>query len=926
MFAAPVSSAAPFVPPDQPHRDRAQDPGRNVVLRASAGTGKTRALTDRYLRLLECGARPRNILALTFTREAAREMKDRIFTKLKGPEARRRIGGSAPLAEVTISTIDAFTLGLIREFPLDAGVTPGARILDERAMPAVMQQAIDRVLSGRTGFDRGLLGELPLLLDKRPGTVGGMARRYLDKRLVWRPRFQEKAQAIARSGAAPAPTLAAALRPAAAACRRLAAAEGSDAIPLPVRIALSHVVADLRAGRPGACSALDVDTLTRWCRLDIRTVPRGFPKAWKRDYRAVKNCIRAFRPRWQRALNDRALPRVWRVFQAVEREYQRLKQERGVMDFDDLTETAIRLLREMGEFSDSRFRLESRYHHLLIDEFHDTSDAQWTLLRAIVEPWKSGAGLAAEEVVRTTGGRLSRPTIFVVGDPKQSIYRFRDARVEILSQAETLIAELAGADAGPRRRKPTLHLKFNFRSNRRLRRFVNRASRRIAAAPGGAAPGEAWAFRYEGADHFPEDPNPNHAEPGPDEPVLSVAVDRDHARVAERVAERVHLLLAEDRGDEREDRFGRRAAAAPEDIAILARANGRLGIYQRALEDRGIAAFALRGAGFFDAPEIRDLRAVLRFLGRPWSDLRAVEALRSRFFAVAGESLAELRRLGTSASPFADLLREGPGALPEGLAPAHADPLRMAAATTKEWVALASSLPPVRAVARILETFGYVERLRAGSGGAAFAGEQGAANIGKALRLLRAFERQGFATMERMAERFEGAAADGDSTAEPIQAAGAVQLLSIHAAKGLEYDHVFLVDCAAKTPPTTGIPRVVEHGTGRWSIALVDDAPGWKADDGGRGDAEERRCLYVAMTRARRSLSLSWVGMAGRYPLKKPRGLATYLPPSLFRDAMATLPGVDGDGGATGPIGWENETIEVLPPVASDPDAPAAAG
>ena len=164
------SSRAPF-PPDLEARRAAADPRRNVVLRASAGTGKTTVLTDRYVALVEAGTPPRNILALTFTRKAAQEMKDRIVGELGKAHRRQALAGRTDIAEVNISTLDAFTLGLIREFPLDAGVSPGVEVLDERSMPVVREEAIRRVLSGVTGFDRDVLGSLPLLLGRSRGEV-----------------------------------------------------------------------------------------------------------------------------------------------------------------------------------------------------------------------------------------------------------------------------------------------------------------------------------------------------------------------------------------------------------------------------------------------------------------------------------------------------------------------------------------------------------------------------------------------------------------------------------------------------------------------------------------------------------------------------------------------------------------------------------
>ncbi len=883
-------------PPDASARRAAADPSRNVVLRASAGTGKTTVLTDRYIRLVECGVPPRNILALTFTRKAAQEMKDRIVGELGTGDRRRALAGRTDVAEVNISTLDAFTLGLIREFPLDAAVSPGIEVLDERSMPVMQQQAIRRVFSGATGFDRETLGMLPLLLDRSRGQVEQAARTYLQRRLVWRKRFQEKAVEAEGRPLPKAPCLRNFFQEAASSCERLRTAGREAGFPLPARLALRLAKQD------SARDALDREALERFFPVNRKTPPKNLPKGLRRDFRTVAARVREFRSRWLDFLNERAFEPVWELFQAVESEYQRLKRERGVMDFDDLTVTATRLLAGLGEFSASRFRLESRYHHLLLDEFHDTSDAQWELLRTVIRPWTAGMGLTAEEVQRVTRGRLSGPTIFVVGDHKQSIYRFRDARVEILGRAEAEIRRLRDPAGEP---DPRVVLRWNFRSTRRLRRFVNSASRRIAAPPGGESAAD-WAFRYGEDDFLPEAEGPEDraAEGDPiGRPALSVAVGETHESVAECVAHRIRALVEN--------------GAREESIAMLARTGTKLSLYREAVERLGISAYLMRGAGFFDTPEVRDLRALLRFLARPHSDRRAVEMLRSRFFALSGEDLARLRLASAAATPFSDLLRSGGETQPPGLEAACAGRLRDAGGAAAPWILLTRRLTPSRAVIRVLEETRYSARVLAAAR-RPHEGRQQAANVAKTLQLLRSFEKEGFASMERVAERFESAA-DGDSTHAPVEAGGAVQTLSIHAAKGLEFEHVFLVDCGSSGRGDSGIPRVRESGSGRWSIALIRDAAHWKLDDGGRAESEERRCLYVAMTRARRTLSLSWTTKFRKDGTPfKPRGLAALLPADLFAAASATV------RDPKPALVWEGHPIEVLPPPAAKANPPAA--
>ncbi len=872
---APPRTPVAFTPSDHAARRAAADPRRHAVLAASAGTGKTTVLTERYVNLIRAGVPPRNVLALTFTRKAAAEMKDRIVARLAQPEMREEWTRRPDLGEVQVSTLDAFNLGLIREFPLDAGVAPGAEVLDEREMPVVQAEAIGRVLTGATGFDRKLLAELPLL-GKSLARLDGVAAGYLQNRLTWRRTFESRA--AAGGAPRPRPALRDGFRGVEADARRILA--GYDGkLPTPVRLALKL------SEQAGSRDALDREALLEWIPLGLKTAPKhlkGPLRPVMAEYRKLRPLLREFNVEWLDSLNERTFDPVWRLLQAVEAEYQRLKEDRGVMDFDDLTVAATNLLGATGEFAESRFRLESRYHHLLLDEFQDTSDPQWELLRAIAEPWTSGEGLAAEEVRRVTGGRLGAPTLFVVGDHKQSIYRFRSARVEILNRTENWIRERMRPKTHPR-----LALRWNFRSTGPLRSFVNDTAAAIAQADREAD--RDWSFRYDDDDRFPEEAGPMDEGPAEEIP-LSVAVAQDHDEAARRVAARIAALAA--RG-------------VPLDrIAILARAASRLGLYRDAVERLGVPTYLVKGAGFFDSSEVLDLTGLCRFLARPSSDLRAVELLRSRFFAIPAGALAELRaRDHGAATPFADLLNgriEADG------------PLAEAGRVAPAWIKLSRQLPPSLALRRILEETGYLDRVRATGG--AFEGRQQEANVEKALHHVQRVERSGFATFADAARHLESAGGDGhDATQAPLRAAGAVQVLTIHAAKGLEYDHVLAVDLNARIGGWGSGLRVQESDEGDWSIALIGDSSHWQVQDAGRSAAEERRCLYVAMTRARRSLTLS--GVTGFKKDGAPTaagGLAKLLPGDLWGAAAMTAKKPQPE------IHWKRHKLKVLPPSASE--------
>lgn len=871
-------AATKHLPADQADRDAAADPARHVVLRASAGTGKTTVLTQRYRNLVRAGVPPRNILALTFTRKAAAEMKDRILRGLQSDEFQQ----DPDLADVAVSTLDAFNLGLIREFPLDAGVAPGVEVLDERQMPVVQQEAIERVLTGATGFDRRTLAELPLL-GKSLARLDELAKTYLDNRLTWRATFASEAERLAGRPPPARPALRDGLLPLESGVHRfLAGARGP--VPLPVRLALRL------AAQPGSVDALDRESLVGWFRPDLKTYPKGARDLLANvlpEYQQVKEALRAFNGAWLESLNGRTFAPVWALLRAVETEYAALKEDRGVMDFDDLTLAATRLLKNTGEFAESRFRLEARYHHLLLDEFQDTSDPQWDLLRAIAKPWTEGEGLAAEEVRRVTGGRLREPTLFVVGDQKQSIYRFRNARVELVQRTAAWIRRRFAA-----RPDPGISLRWNFRSTAPLRSFVNDVAAAMAAADETTAD---WRFGYEEKDRSQEDPDPGGV---PASAPLAVAVAEDHEEAARRVAARIAELAA--------------AGTPLDEIAILSRASTRLPAYREAVERLGHPTYLVRDSGLFETSEVRDLTALCRFLARPSSDLRAVELLRSRFFALPASTLAALRNADREPeTPFSDRLR-GVGTTPPDLPAEVTAAWAEAGRKASRWIGLSRRLPPSLAVRQILAETDYLARARAEDAGDPFAGRQQAANLERALNLLRRVERDGFATFQAAAHHLEAAAGGGhDATQAPLRAAGAVQVLTIHAAKGLEYEHVFLVDLNSKPRGAGGGLRVQEGDDGRWSIALISASRDWEIRDGGRSAAEERRCLYVGMTRAKRGLTLAaTTKFTTRGAPYKPQGLARFLPDDLWNSVAHTARQPASDRRE---IGWKRHRLAVLP-------------
>ena len=174
---------------------------------------------------------------------------------------------------------------------------------------------------------------------------------------------------------------------------------------------------------------------------------------------------------------------VKRMFAVALAQYRQVLDTRSVLDFADVLDRALELLRRMDEFSQSRFRLEARYHHVLVDEFQDTSRAQWELVALLIQSWGEGTGVTAN------------PSIFIVGDRKQSIYRFRDAESAVLQEAARHIQALRPA-GNPRR-----SITKSFRALPTLLAFVNELFAEMADQESGGG-----RFTYTEDDRFPTGP------------------------------------------------------------------------------------------------------------------------------------------------------------------------------------------------------------------------------------------------------------------------------------------------------------------------------------------------------------------------------------------------------------------------------------
>ena len=893
--AAPGASDAMELTPEQ--RAAVETPG-SVVVRAGAGSGKTAVLVARYVRLV-CGdgAPPLDVaqvLAVTFTDKAAAEMRNRIRGALAaraaaatGVDRARLLRTQRALASARIGTIHALAASLLRRAPLESGTRPGAAVLDEIDGPAWTERAVRRLLLERLragdadvracvdawgfGSPEQRTGLAAVTCD----VLAVLARRAVDVETLGSALARQRA-AVAACGrdicvdtgrivalvegwlADAAPPRARQTPSLAEFCDRwpewrahLAALAAAP--PANVNVTNSTAGADpdaTGATAGGRESALRGDTrvahllaLRDFCPAAARAFRRRVE--WPECAARLTFKVEAGAPRFGGALAAAvgcaaALP-LAAAFTHVVRETHatlaRVKRREGVLTFDDLIAQARALLGDAGTAA----RLAGDVRAVLVDEFQDTDPAQVDLLRRL-------AGDHAE--------------LFVVGDEKQSIYRFRGAEVQ-------LFAEMGVALGGE------VPLADNFRSRPPLLAFVNGLAARLFAARAEDAP---WRVRWSATQRLRA--RRTDADDGADGgrtstgPLAGGDGDRTRRREGPRV--RVKSLVAQiGAGDAELLVAAARALEArvvattitdlvgegwrPRDIAVLLPALTQVKAYEFALRRWQIPYAVVRGRGFYECQEVRDLVQLLVSVVDEDDAIALAGALRSPLFGLSDGTLA--------------VLADHPGGLParfRGTAPLEdlgADDAAAAGAARELLHALRAvrdRVPADDLLARAVAATQLEAVLLA-----QFHGVQKVANVRKLLAQARAAGEGGFVAASEFAARARRLLdLEPHEPEAPHTAASGdvVQVMTVHQAKGLEFPVVIVADLGREPLRDYRAPALVDREHGVLAFATIGAgrhrlphrlAEAWRRDDHARADAERARLLYVACTRARDVLVLS---------------------------------------------------------------------
>ena len=841
-----------------------QTQGRPLLVNAGAGTGKTWVLVERYLYLLT--QHPdwplESILAITFTKKAAREMRTRIRAAIENRvrcnpadshwQERRRM-----VERIQVSTIHGLCARILKENAIAAGIDPLFDELDEQDTDLLKEEAIQQTLIELGDEDNPILDlltamrvrdlkiEMGNLLAKR-GTVERIFAQLpepedlLDqwkidfeamKAQMWatelsnNPEFSHTLQEIVDIDIIDMEDrLSPSVLQAQEGCRLQANGDETGAVSLWLSI-------ELRGGRAanwsGNQALTELKAMLKTLRETARKLEKaGFTQEIGADDEAAIQLLVLWKELW------------WRLNQR----YDQLKAQQRALDFDDLEILAERLLTHQPKGERLSAYLEG-INHVMVDEFQDTNEIQQSIVYALAHP--------------RAGGRL-----FVVGDAKQSIYRFRQAQVSVFNRTEAQIRRASGF--------PPVHLVHSFRTQPALLSATNDFFDHLLQPQDGsyaefeARPGALTPHR----DNVPFQttvPAPLEMILIPKQDSLGAKIDMEKARMweAQQIAERL-LSLHSSKFQVWDKAQQNYRAFRFSDAAVLMRATTQFPLYEEQFKSAGLPYLTVSGRGYYDRPEVQDLISLLQCLYRPGDDLSLAAALRSPLFSLSDETLYRLR-WRTPQNEFGSEPVSLQVALKSPPVTDQGEEIDFAAGVLAALWSMAGRTPVWELLRTAINKTGYEATLALSDLQAGGMGRQ-RTNV---LKLVEFAQGWGGASLSEFLKRVQALKAQEAREGEALgmsPESGAVQLMSIHAAKGLEFPVVVLADLGRKKlqrsyetrllhDPAFGIVCQLRDGQGDWQKPASYRRAEWL--DQRMEQAEDKRLMYVGCTRAADLLVLS---------------------------------------------------------------------
>ncbi|MDR0480582.1 MAG: UvrD-helicase domain-containing protein, partial [Gallionellaceae bacterium] len=863
---------------------RALDPRRSIVVEACAGSGKTWLLVSRIFRLLLDGAQPSQILAITFTRKTAQEMQARLqewlrdlaqgdddfvlrFLAERGIasadaellQRARALYENTMLAQpgITISTFHGWFMQVLQRAPLNSGVMQGMTLLEragseiDAAWETLLEQMRASPDSHHAQEMLWLFGEYGLSNTKT------MLMNFLARRSEWWAYTWEQPNAVTYALQQLQRELGVDMETAPAADWGQHDDNAAAVMAFIRQLAANGTLVQRTQAGNIEQAWTDTPPEQRYAKLFPLLFTQGNEprrnlkpsKAQSSEAEAFLAALDALQSSLKNVFDRLADQKTLRLNQAIFHcgntllsRYQGLKQQKQQMDFTDLEWQLCQLLQRSEHAETMQYKLDSRYRHVLLDEFQDTNPLQWQIMRA----WFDAA--AAVE---------SGLTVFMVGDPKQSIYRFRRADARLFDRARRYLAEDFGAEE------------------------IRRNETRRSAQPVVDAVNAVFASYIKQPDGFAFEPHSTHQHdlPGCVLALPLAQADQGETPAPESGALALRDPLTEARGEKAEgarhaeaaqfavllqditqtwsvrDAHGDERRAAWSDIMVLVRNRTHLSIYEAALRKCHIPFISSRHGGLLDTLEAQDIQSLLTFLIAPFDDLSLARILRSPVFSCSDDDLLRLAQARTeqeSAAWWQRLQRM------EQPSPA----LQRARHLLQGWLARADKLPVHDLLDRIYFESDLLARYTAALPPETRA--RATANLLALLEIALAVDAGRYPSLPHFLQELrELRDSDDDAPDEGRlgSAGNAIRIYTVHAAKGLEAPIVWLLDTntgkSARDshdvlldwPPDASAPA---HFSIYADLASRKGRRMERFDQEAEQQArEEMNLLYVAMTRAK---------------------------------------------------------------------------
>lgn len=795
---------------------------KSTVVFAPAGSGKTEELSKRFLDLIEAGVKPERILTLTFTEKAAVEMKERILTNARKRNLELYRNLRENILKLRISTIHSFCLSLLQRFADLLDIDPHPEVLQDDI--TLWQQAkYDTLMdiAEKKDFEGTRVLLISLLGDQHQQNWQKISRLF-DK-------LFHKRNVLVRSNVPP-----------------------KNLVPIPEVKDLAQRLCKNRIGYTLMNNYRqlfvenydDENEIQRIADLlsanatNFMTV-NGTPKkqGYNQEQQLWAEQMVQYRNQIVTISNLLSFKKKLMIFtNCFLRTFEQMKREKGMVDYDDMELLALRLLRENPDWLNILYIFDEHTDHILVDEFQDTSFLQWAIIEKLIEEWLSGEGIKSELGIT--------PTVFIVGDDKQSIYGFREAKVEVFSLARDKLLTWLGEE------KLEIHqLENNYRSLPAIIDFNNELFSRLMNPEPDAPP---WFTRYRPFLCQRRNSGAGRVELLIDKIDETLNLPTAREREAKNIACRIRMLL--ESGfviyERQPDNSEIPRPCNYRDIAILIRArNDLLYALEKKLREYSIPFLVVGGTGFYEETEVRYLSYLTKCIIDPADDVALYITLRGVLFRIPErELLLSIIKTGSDHSSLWERLRNSVND--------QNRPLSKALKIIEDAQRGVNYEPLHIILNRLLIK---IEAWKV------FWEPQREANVRKFLQRIQELELGGRHPF-RIHAFLDQARTDEPKADVPTEGMNAVQIMTVHAAKGLQFPIVFHPGLHEKIVSRKTLEDLLVEETAINNVRLlhIEDKIARRScaaylEYEEKQIEEEKRIFYVACTRARDALFLTGI-------------------------------------------------------------------